>query len=184
MPDEEINEQELQEEEDDDDDIMKILGLDDDEEYEELQDEVDAREAKMVKKLTGKMEQMSKKFEQDVLAERVRRFQDSASELETSLFKAIASDVRDVATLDKAIALVSERAKELTAQGEEYKKKLEEEAQKKVSEAWGVNPAAVGRANSKEADDEMIEHMLKGDVNYGELSSSLIGDSAPWSNRG
>lgn len=181
MPDEETNEQEVQEEEEDDD-IMKILGLDEDE-YEELQDEVDAKEAKMVKKLTGKMEQMTKKFEQDVLSERARRFQDGASELEVSLFKAIASDVKDVSTLDKAIALVTERAAELTAQGEEYKKKLEEEAQKKVSEAWGVNPAAVGRANSKDADDEMMERMQKGEVDYGELSSSLIGDSAPWANR-
>lgn len=135
----------------------------DEERYDDLeteQDEEAVEEDQITKKLTTRVDDLQKKFDQQMLAQRKKEFMEAADPMEAELFKAVAGDVKDMETLDKTMAVVLKRAEEMRAKIAA----MENEAQEKVAKAWGVRP---GRASAvvPEADEweEMRARARSGD---------------------
>lgn len=181
---EEYDNNEQESEDEDLKDIWAMLNVDDSEEYDELQQDADeeiAKEDKMVKKLSAKMDNMQKKFESTMMKERINSFEKDASDLERGLFKTVAADVKDMSSLDKALGLVRERAAQMTAEAEKYKEQLEKQAQEQVAKAWGTSP--VGTPHRSEDDDKARkEAIAKGDTKAG--LAALMEDEPIFSNWG
>lgn len=150
-------------------DIWKLLDLEDpgDEPYEAEQTEADeevAKEDKMVKKLSSKLDNMQKKFETTMMHERISKFQDSSDDLERDLFKTIASDVKDMETLDKAMALVKSRAAKLREEADKYRQSLEKKAEEQVASAWGTGPIGTPARRSDTDAKDLETKIAEGDV--------------------
>lgn len=149
--------------------IWDMLNIDDPgpEPYEEEQVAADAEVAKddkMVKKLTAKMDSMQKKFESTMMKERIGKFQDGADDLEKSLFKTIAADVKDMETLDKAMELVQARAKTMREEAEKYKAQLEKQAEEQVAKAWGTSPTGTPTPRTEDEEKKIAERIAAGDT--------------------
>jgi len=133
--------------------------------YEELQEEQDddiAKEDKTLKKLSGKMDKMESKFQQTMMQERVKAFQKDASDVAKGLFKTVASDVKDLETLDTVIDLVRDREEKLVADAKKYQERLEQEAEARVTKAWGTSPGGAPRQKDDEA--ERMKKIAAGDT--------------------
>jgi hypothetical protein len=139
------------------------------------QDEEIAKEDKMAKKLSAKMDGMQKKFEATMVRERVNAFQKDASDLEKDLFKTIAADVKDLETLDKALALVHERGSRMQAEADKYKAALEEQAQAQVAQAWGTGPVGTPTPRTDTEEKDRMAKIAAGDTHVG-LAAILEGD--------
>lgn len=169
----------------DTDDIWSLLNIPDPgpEPYEDRQEEADeelAKDDKMVKKLSAKMDNMQKKFEASMMRERINKFQEGADDLEKSLFKTIAADVKDIETLDKAIGLVHERSTQMKAEAEKYREQLEAQAQEQVGKAWGTGPIGTPTPKSKDYDEELMARIQAGDVKA--AFEGVVGDDWPTNN--
>lgn len=169
-----------QEEQEEEKSIWELLEMDDSskEDYEEEQEEMDeqiAKEDKLEKKLSAKMENMQKKFESTLLRERISKFENEADELTLDMFKTVASDVKSLEDFDKAMNVVKKQADQLRKTAEEYKAKLEQEAAQQTAAAWGTGPLGTP---VKRGDDEVKkqrEAIEKGDT-HAALSALLEGD--------
>lgn len=138
---------EQMEEQDEGKSLWEILNrdaaADDEDDYSEEQEEMDeeiAKEDKLEKKLSAKMENMQKKFETTLLRERISKFENEADELTLDMFKTVASDVKSLEDFDKAMNVVKKQADQLRKTAEEYKAKLEQEAAQQTQAAWGTGP--------------------------------------------
>lgn len=164
---EEFEDIETQDDDDTSTSLWDMLKIDDPgaEPYEELQDEQDqqaAEEDKVAKKLSAKMDKMESKFQQTMMQERVKAFQKDSSDVARGLFKTVASEVKDLETLDKAIELVREREAKLLEETEKYKAKLEAEAAQRVASAWGTSPT--GAPRQKDDEEERMKKIATGDT--------------------
>jgi len=141
-------------------DLWEKLGLpnpdeEENEEYEELQEEAEeeaAADDKISRKLSARQDDLERKFEQQALEQRKRDFLDGADETEAELFKAVSGEVKDIATLDKTMAMVLKKSAEL----KEKEAALEEAAREKVARAYGVKP---GKASSAVPEEDEWEKM-------------------------
>ena len=169
-----------EENEEDSQSIWDMLKLEDpgDEPYteeEEEQDEVDEKTAKLAKKLTSKMDDMSKKFERTMLRERTKAYMEHATDLEKDFFKFVAAEVKTVADFDKATALVKVQSEKMQAEADKYKTQMEANAAASTAAAWGTGP--IGTPTPK-GDTELKardEKIAKGDSRAA-LSALLEGD--------
>lgn len=173
------NEQEIEDEEMKD--IWSLLNVDNsDDEYEDMQADADeevAKEDKMVKKLSSKMDNMQKKFEATMMRERINAFEKDANDIEKGLFKTVAADVKDMASLDKALGLVRERAGQMQAEADKYRAQLEEQAQQQVAKAWGTGPVGTPTPKTKDYMDEQMKKVASGDIRA--AFDVVIGDDWP-----
>lgn len=134
--------------------IWERLGIpapDESEPYEELAEEAEAEaeeEDKLARKISSKVDDLQKKFDRQMLEQRRDKFLEKADPVERDLFKAIAGDVKDPASLDHAIELVAAKAKAMKEQMERYEEQMKAEAAK----AWGVTP---GKASGGIEQDEL-----------------------------
>lgn len=140
--------------------LWDMLKIDDPgaEPYEELQDDADEQQAKddkVTQKLAAKMDKMESKFQQTMMQERIKAFQKDSSDVAVGLFKTVASEVKDLETLDKALELVRDREAKLTEEAEKYRLRLEQEAQRKVESAWGTGPIATAPRTHDEEEERM-----------------------------
>lgn len=142
----------------------------------EEQDEEAAKQDKLTKKLSAKMDNMQRKFEQTMLRERIAKFEDSADELTLDMFKTVASDVKSLEDFDKALSVVNKQAAQLRKQAEEYKAKLEQQAAQETAAAWGTGP--IGTPNKRTVDEVEARQkkIASGDTNAA-LAALLEGDS-------
>lgn len=165
-------------------DLYALLGVtppEDDDEMDELEQEQDeeiAKANKIEKKLTAKMTDMQKKFDNTILKERIGKFQETASPLEKDLFKTVASDVKRPEDLDEALGLVRKQAKQLEEKTEEYKKQMEETAAQEAARAWGTAPVGTPAPKTVDYEEELMKKIDSGDTHA--LLVDLIGDDAPW----
>lgn len=160
--------------------IWELLELDEpeDDEGEAEQEEQDAEIAKVdkiEKKLSAKMGDMQKKFDNTILKERVGKFQDTATPLEKDLFKTIAADVKKPDDLDRAIALVKSQAATLQQQTDEYKAQMEKDVQEQAARAWGMGPSGTPTPRTPDAQEEVMKRIKAGD-NKAALAELLSGD--------
>jgi hypothetical protein len=161
--------------------LMNETEPDDDDEYEDEQDEQDeeiAKSDKLDKKLSAKFDAREKKFEHIMLKDRVGKYQETATELEQSLFKAIASDVKTMADFDRATEAIARRAKKMEAAEAEYRQQMEARASQQAAAGWGTGPIGVPAAKTKDYDKELLEKIESGDTHS--LLVDLIGQDAPW----
>lgn len=169
---------------DEDKSIWELLELEEpaEEEGEAEQEEQDAEIAKVdkiEKKLSAKMGDMQKKFDNTIMKERVGNFQDSATPLEKDLFKTIAADVKRPEDLDRAITLVRTQAATLQEQTDKYKTQMEKVAEEQAARAWGTGPVGVPSKKSPDYEDVMLKKIESGDM--GALLESLLEDNFPGS---
>lgn len=160
--------------------IWDIMGMDEPEEYAEESEDADAevaKENKMEKKLSAKMDDMQKKFEQTIMRERITKFEESADDLQKDLFKTIAAEVKDVESLDKAMTLVNERSKKLREEEERYKAQLEQQVQEQVAQAWGTGPMGTPSPHTKDEEEQILQKIAAGDVHA--LYEDLMRDNWP-----
>jgi hypothetical protein len=156
------------EEQEEEKSIWELLNLEEpEEEYEDEQEEQDekiAQESKLEKKLSAKMDNMQKKFENTMLRERISKFQDTADDLEKDLFKTIASDVKNLEDFDKAQHLVHERALMLQKEADKYRAQMEEQAANQAANAWGTGPVGTPQKREKNDSEEMAKKIAAGDT--------------------
>jgi hypothetical protein len=176
------NEEEMSQEDAGEQSIWDMLQLEDPgddpfEEEEEEQDESDAKTSKIAKKLSAKMDDMSKKFENTILLERTKAFQRGASELEVSLFKTVVSDVKTLADFDKAVALVKDRSVKMQAEADKYLEQMEATAAAQAANAWGTGPVGTPQRRTPDAEEESFKKIQDGDIRELELS---LNEDAPW----
>jgi DNA repair exonuclease SbcCD ATPase subunit len=165
--------------------IWELLEMDppegeEEDKYEHLQDDADedtGKASKMEKKLSAKMDDMQKKFEQTIMRDRITNFEDSADEMHKDLFKAIAGEVKDVESLDKALAEVNKRAEKLKEQEEKYKAQLEAQAQAQVAQAWGTGPMGTPTPRTPDQEEETLKKIAAGDTHA--LFEDLMTDNWP-----
>jgi hypothetical protein len=152
---------------DEDKSIWELLDLDEPEdEGEAEQEEQDAEIAKVdkiEKKLSAKMGDMQKKFDNTIMKERVGKFQDGATDLEKDLFKTIAADVKRPDDLDRAIALVKAQAATLQKQTDEYKVQMEKVAEEQASRAWGMGPSGTPTPRTPDYEEVRKKKIAEGD---------------------
>jgi hypothetical protein len=147
----------------------------DDEQQE--QDEEIAKQDKMDKKLSAKMDDMQKKFENTIIRDRISKFQETADSLHKDLFKAIASDVKDMESFDKAMNMVEDRAKKIKVEEEKYKAQLEKQAEEQVSRAWGTGPMGTPTPRTPDYEKDLLERVRAGDDSA--AFELIIGDDWP-----
>jgi hypothetical protein len=160
--------------------LWDILDLEDPDKDtgEEQQDDMDeeiAREDKLERKMSAKMENMQKKFETTMLRERIGKFESEADELEVDMFRTVASDVKSLEDFDKAMGIVRKQSASLRASAEKYREKLEEEAQQATARAWGTGPVGTPQKRSPDMDKERDER-IKGGDNKAALEALMDGD--------
>jgi len=180
---EDIDVNEDAEQEDKGQSIWDMLDLDDpgDEPFageQEDQDEQDEKEDKLARKLSAKMDNMSKKFEQTMLRERAKQFTDAATDLEKDLFKTIAADVKNLADFDRATTLVHERSIKMQAEADKYREQMEQQAAQQAARAWGSGPVGTPVKRTPDYEEKQMEKIAAGDVKA--LFESLVGDDAPF----
>jgi DNA repair exonuclease SbcCD ATPase subunit len=147
--------------------LLEMDPPDEEDKYEHLEEEQDedaGKASKMEKKLSAKMDDMQKKFEQTIMRERITKFEESSDELSKDLFKTIAAEVKDVESLDKAMSLVNERAKKLREEEEKYKTQLEAQVQAQVAQAWGTGPMGTPTPRTKDQEEETLKKIATGDT--------------------
>lgn len=155
---------------DEDESVWDMLGLSDpdaeqNDEYEELQDEMDediSKEEKFSKKISAKFDDMQKKFDNTMLKMNTQKFLESASEMEVDLFKTVAGDVKDPETLDHVIKMVREKAKGLEEATKKYEEELAKQAESRVQTAWGL-PIGVAKTSETGEEDDTMERVARGD---------------------
>lgn len=163
--------------------IWELLDIEEPEgeEYEEEQEEQDeeiAKEDKLTKKLSAKMDNMQKKFEQTILRERISKFEESADDLEKDMFKTIASDVKSPEDFDKAIGVVKKQADILRNQAAEYKQKLEQQAEKETAAAWGTGPLGGNpQKRTPDYEEQLMERINRGDDKA--AFEAIVGNELP-----
>ena len=180
MSDENTNMEEQEQEQPQEKSIWELLDVPEPEgeqyeEEEEEQDEAIAKQDKLEKKMTAKMDNMTKKFEQTMLRERLNKFESEADELTLDMFKTVASDVKTLEDFDKALKVVNKQAESLRAKAAEYQKKMEMEAAEQTSRAWGTGPLGTPTKRSQTDDEERQQKIAKGDTHAG-LAALLEGD--------
>ena len=162
------DEDDIQQEAEEEKSIWEILEMDDpNESYEELQDDEDeelAKVSKMEKKLSAKGDEMVRKLERTILRERIVSFEKGADDMQKDLFKAIAGEVKDVESFDKAMKLVNERSQKLKDEEERYKKQLEEQAAQQVARAWGTGPQGTPTPRTKDEEEAVLKKIAEGDT--------------------
>lgn len=163
----------------DDVDLYDLLELprDDGEDEQDEQDEEIAKQDKMDKKLSAKMDDMQRKFENTIIRDRISKFQDTADDLHKDLFKAIAGDVKDMESFDKAMSMVENRAGKMRAEEEKYKTQLAKQAEEEVGRAWGTGPVGTPTPHSADHEKELIERVRAGDDDA--AFELIIGDDWP-----
>jgi hypothetical protein len=181
---EEIENTEVEENLEDDVDLYDLLKIkkpeSEDDGYNDLEDEQEvelAKQDKMEKKLSAKMDDMQKKFENTLVRERVSKFQETADDLQKDLFKTIAGDVKDVESLDKALKLVDDRSKKMRADAEKYRAQLEKQAEAEVSAAWGTGPMGTPTPHTADYEEELYKRVRAGDDQA--AFELIIGDDWP-----
>lgn len=181
----EENENIEQVEEDDVDlfDILKLARPDSEDDAgayeaeEEEEDEKLAKESKMERKLSAKMDDMQKKLESSLVRERVNKFQESADDLQKDLFKTIAADVKDMESLDEALKLVNSRSKKMMEDAEKYRVQLEKQAEEQVATAWGTGPMGTPTPHTADYEEELMKRVRAGDDKA--AFELIIGDDWP-----
>jgi len=172
---------ETEEEPESEQSIWEMLNLDDPDdeephaEEEEEQEKIDAKTAKLAKKLTSKMDDMSKKFETTMLRERVKAYTEHASGMEQDFFKIVAADVKSIEDFDKATALVKVQAEKMQVEADKYKAQMEANAEAATAAAWGSGPVGTPAPKGDAALKERTEKIAKGDT-HAALSALLEGD--------
>lgn len=180
MSDEEtITQEETQEEEKS---IWELLDMDDpnEEKYTEEEDDAEvaaAKADKMERKLSAKMDDMQKKFERTIIRERISKFEETADDLTKDLFKTVASEVKDVESLDKALTLVNDRREKLKKEEEEYKKEMAAKYEQEAAKNWGMGPMGTPTPRSKDEEKEVLEKIAQGDTHA--LFEDLMVDNWP-----
>lgn len=177
-----IEEQEEQFDDEEEKSLYEALGLDkeDEDEYSELAEEEDrkqAKEDKLEKKLSAKVENLQKKFETTLLRERINKFEETSDEVEKDLFRTVAVDIKTLEDFDKAVNVVKKQAASLRKTVEDYKKKLEEKAEEEVSNAWGVGPVGTPQKKTPDEEEEMMKKIYEGDEHAAFLA--IVGDDFP-----
>ena len=130
----------------------------------EEQDEEIAVQDKLEKKLSAKMENMQKKFDQTLLRERIQKFEGEADELTLDMFKTVASDVKTLEDFDKAMNVVNKQAATLRKQAEEYRQKLEKQASDDTAAAWGTTPIGGNPVpRTPDYEEKLMERITHGD---------------------
>lgn len=161
--------------------IWEILGVEDPdaEEPHAAEEEIAEAEAekedKLAKKVAARVDNLEKKFKSNVLRERTEKFLASSDELERDLFKAIAGDVKDPETLDRAIGLVHERATKMKEEVAKYEAEMREKAEEAAKNAWGVAPVGVA-ARTRDDEDSLKKRIESGDTVAG-LAALMEDDS-------
>lgn len=154
---------------------------DDDDEHEALQeeqDEEDAKAAKLERKLSSKMENMQKKFEETMLRERLAKFEESADDVTKELFKTVASDVKTVEDFDKAAAIVAKQKSKLEEVANKYKEEAEKQAAEQAARAWGTGPIGTGVKKGEDYESELMKKVAKGDPHA--TLEAIMGDAYPF----
>lgn len=149
-------------------------------EYEDLERDADedvAKADKMEKKLSAKMDDMQKKFERTIIRERIGKFEESASDLQKDLFKAIAVEVSDVESLDKAMNLVNERARKFQEEEERHKQMIDEQYKQQAAQNWGMGPMGTPTPRTKDEEEKLLEKISSGDSHA--LFQDLMEDNWP-----
>jgi hypothetical protein len=178
----EQNEQQEEHDADEGQSLWEILNREnsgDSDQYEDEQEEQDeeiAKEDKLEKKFSAKMDNMQKKFEQTMLRERIAKFEVDADELTLDMFKTVASDVKSLEDFDKALNVVNKQAAELRKKAAEYQERLEAEAQDRTAKAWGTGPLGTPTKRGADEEEDRKKRIEKGDTQAG-LSALLEGDS-------
>ena len=152
------------------------------EQYEEEQEEQDeeiAKQDKLEKKMSAKMDNLQKKFEQTMLRERISKFEETADELTLEMFKSVASDVKSLEDFDKAVGIVQSQAKKLEETASKYREKFEQQAAAETARAWGTGPLGgpAPKNEDKEYEEKLMERVAKGDAKA--VAEALIGNDLP-----
>ena len=169
-------------------DLWQMLGIEDPEAedshggaVEEAEAEAE-REDQLERKLTSKMSDMQKKFDQTILREKVSKFQDNADPLEKDLFKAIAADVKDPATFDRAVGIIKRQATAMKEEANKYREQTKEEAdaqeRQNAARAWGTGPVGTPTPRSKDYEEELLKRIYDGDP--AAALEGIVGDDVPW----
>lgn len=165
--------------------IWQILGVEEPAEDEEEPYAAEAeavekeaeQEDKLLRKVDKRVNDLQKKFEATQLTAAKDRFMAAASPLEQELFKAVASDVKDMSELARVAEVVQNRAKIVQKQVEEYEQEAKVEAAAKAHLAWGVQGAPIGGAPSQtDEDKDLMERVRKGDSKAG--MKAMFGDDS------
>ncbi|MDD3984136.1 MAG: hypothetical protein PHU54_09410 [Candidatus Omnitrophica bacterium] len=181
MPDdiEQVDAQESEE-----DYIARILGEDEveephAEEVEEAEAKFDKAEEKdrFAKKAESKLEAFEKKFEKTMLTSALDRFMDKSDDLEKSLMRELAGDVKSLGDFERAEKIVKAQADKLRTKSQEYEEQAQEAARNKAANAWGVTPQS-RLAPPPDENDELMKRISNGDVSA--LVESVIGDDLPY----
>jgi hypothetical protein len=152
--------------------IWDLLEMDDpnqqsEEPYEAEEEEADVETAKidkMDRKLSAKMDDMQKKFERTIIRDRVSKFEETADDLQKDLFKTIASEVKDVESLDKAMGLVSKRYQEMKKEEDEYKQRMSQKYEEEAAKNWGMGPMGTPTPRTKDEEEKVLEKIATGDT--------------------
>jgi hypothetical protein len=162
--------------------IWEMLELDEPGAGEDEQDEQDeevSKANKLEKKMSAKMENMQKKFENTMLRERIKTFEAEADELDVDMFRTVASDVKSLEDFDRAMTLVQKQSAQLRETAEKYRERMESEAAQATARAWGTGPVGTPQARrTPDYEEESFKKIAAGDVD--ELYRSLVEDDAPW----
>jgi hypothetical protein len=186
MADETNNEQDEQQQEESSQSLWEMFQASQGEEDEqqgddeqEEQDEEIAKQDKLERKLSGKMDNLQKKFEQTMLRERISKFEGEADELTLEMFKSVASDVKSLEDFDKAVAVVNSQAKKLEETAAKYRAQYEQQAAAETARAWGTGPLGgpVPKDRDKDYEEKLMERVAKGDTKA--IAEALIGDDLP-----
>jgi hypothetical protein len=162
--------------------LWELMEMDEpeDEPYSEEQDDADeqiAKDDKLDKKLSAKFDAREKKFETIMLKDQVGKYQAQASELEQSLFKAVASDVKTLADFDKTVKAVAIRAQKMEAAAAAYQVQMEAQAAQQVANAWGSGPLGTPQPKTQDYEADLMKKIEGGDIKA--LYADLVSD-APW----
>lgn len=163
--------------------IWELMELDEpagDEPYADEQDDADeeiAKQDKMDRKLSAKMEDMQQKLENTIIRDRIGKFQETADDLHKDLFRAVASDVKDVESFDKAMKMVNDRAEKMKAAEEKYKQEMEKRAQEQAATAWGTGPMGTPTPHTADYEEELYKRVREGDEKA--AFELIIGDDWP-----
>ena len=162
-------------------DLLNIKKPDSDEEgYADLEEEQEvevAKQDKMEKKLSAKIDDMQKKFEATIVRERVSKFQEMADDLQKDLFKTIAGDVKDVESLDRAFKLVEDRSNKMREDEKLHRAQLEKKAEDEVGRAWGTGPMGTPTPHTADYEEELMKRVRAGDEKA--AFELIIGDDWP-----
>jgi hypothetical protein len=124
--------------------------------YEIIQEELEGQDP--VKQMSRSMDDLQKKFDQNMMQMRIEKFMDTATDNQKALFKAVSADIKDIKTLDKMMAT----AKEKGAAMDEQMKAMEEEMEKKRAASIWSTPGQPPKLTADE-EENIKDRIAQGD---------------------